>query len=212
MDSTETRSALTSEVQPFVQSVQPVAEIDCVEIVARLEDGEDDISDDELVKAYLAGHQRAFEALYRRHAQKLLTFLVGEVGVSWAEDLVQETFSRLLLSLHRYDPRGTFQAYVYRIARNLARDRQRQGGRLISLEQIDWVPAFLHLDKEIDRAWLMNALKKLSKEQLQVVLMYSYAGLTFAEISKVFGRPLGTVLSQMNRAVAMLRRQLSPLA
>ena len=170
-----------------------------------------EISDDELVRAYLAGHQKAFEELYRRYAHKLLTFLVGEVGVSWAEDLLQETFSRLLLSLHRYDPRGTFQAYVYRIARNLARDRQRQGGRMISLEQLEWVPAFFHIDKElVDRAWVLNALKKLNKEQLQVVLMHAYAGMTFAEISKMFGRPLGTVLSQMNRAVACLRRQLLP--
>ena len=170
----------------------------------------EDISDDELVRAYLAGHQKAFEELYQRYAHKLLTFLVGEVGVSWAEDLMQETFSRLLLSLHRYDPRGTFQAYVYRIARNLARDRQRQGGRFISLDQLEWVPAFFHLDKELDRTWILNAMKKLNKEQLQVVLMHAYAGMTFAEISKMFGRPLGTVLSQMNRAMACLRRQLVP--
>ena len=171
---------------------------------------ESEVSDDELVRAYLAGHQKAFEELYQRYAHKLIHFLVGEVGVSWAEDLMQETFSRLLLSLHRYDPRGTFQAYVYRIARNLARDKQRQGGRLVSLDQIDWVPSFFHLDKELDRTWILGALKKLNKEQLQVVLMHAYAGMTFAEISKMFGRPLGTVLSQMNRAVASLRRQLVP--
>lgn len=171
----------------------------------------EEVSDDELVRAYLAGHQKAFEELYSRYAHKLLTFLVGEVGTSWAEDLMQETFSRLLLSLHRYDPRGTFQAYVYRIARNLARDKQRQGGRFCSLEGLEWVPAFFHIDMEcVDRAWVMGALKKLNKEQMQVVLMHAYAGMTFAEISKTFGRPLNTVLSQMNRAVASLRRHLMP--
>lgn len=165
-------------------------------------------SDDELIKEFLAGHQRAFEELYNRYAHKMLVFLVGEVGTAWAEDLVQETFSRLLTSLHRYDPRGTFQSYLYCIARNLARDRQRQKWQWIPLDQLDWVPSFFNLDRELDRHSLFNALKSLSLEQRQVILMHNFAGMTFAEIANAVGRPLGTVLSQMNRAVAALRRQL----
>lgn len=167
-------------------------------------------SDDELVRAYLAGHQLAFEELYNRHAKKLLTFLAGEVGRSWAEDLVQETFSRLVVSLHRYDPRGHFASYLYRIARNLARDKQRQPERTTPLEKAEWLLSTLTLDHELDRTWLLNALKNLTKEQKQVVLMHEYVGMTFAEIASTFQRPLGTVLSQMNRAVGALRRQLIP--
>jgi RNA polymerase sigma factor (sigma-70 family) len=167
------------------------------------------LSDDELIKAYLEGNKVAFEQLYDRYAHKLLTFLVGQVGVSWAEDLLQETFSKLWQSLDRYDARGTFQSYLYQIARNLARDRQRQGARWVPLDAIDLVPAMAMLEKELDRTWLMQAMRKLSREQLQVVLMHAYEGHTFAEIAKHFGRPLGTVLSQMNRAVAALRRQMN---
>ena len=165
-------------------------------------------TDDELVHAYLAGHQQAFEELYRRHAKKLLTFLAGEVGRTWAEDLCQETFSRLLTSLHRYDPRGHFAAYLFRIARNLARDKQRQVVHTTPLEKAEWLLSTLTLDHELDRTWLLNALKNLTKEQKQVVLMHEYLGMTFAEISNTFQRPLGTVLSQMNRALGAMRRQL----
>ncbi len=167
-------------------------------------------SDDELVRAYLAGHQQAFEELYQRHAQTLLTFLAGEVGRTWAEDLMQETFSRLLTSLHRYDPRGHFGAYLYRIARNLARDKQRKVVHTTPLEKAEWLLSTLTLDHELDRAWLLNALKNLTQEQKQVVLMHEFMGMTFAEIANTFQRPLGTVLSQMNRAVGALRRQLVP--
>jgi RNA polymerase sigma factor (sigma-70 family) len=166
--------------------------------------------DDELVQAYLSGQQQAFEELYQRHAQKLLTFLAGEVGRAWAEDLVQETFARLVTSLPKYDPRGHFQAYLYRIARNLARDNQRQQKPTTPLEKAEWLISTLTLDHELDRAWLLNALKNLTKEQKQVILMHDYLGLTFAEIANNFQRPLGTVLSQMHRAVANLRRQLVP--
>lgn len=167
------------------------------------------LSDDDLVKAYLEGNKQAFELLYERYAQKLLKFLVGQVGVTWAEDLLQETFSKLWQSLDRYDPRGTFQSYLYEIARNLARDKQRQGNRWVPIDAIDLLPAMAMLEKELDRHWLTSAMKKLSREQLQVVLMHSYEGRTFAEIAQHFGRPLGTVLSQMNRALASLRRQMS---
>ena len=173
-----------------------------------LDEEEKPTSDDELIRAYLEGHQRAFEELYRRYAHKMMVFLVGEVGTTWAEDLVQETFSRVLTSLHRYDPRGTFQSYLYCIARNLARDRQRQKWQWIPLEQLEWVPSLFTLDREIDRAWLFSALRSLSLEQRQVILMHSFVGMTFSEIASHVGRPLGTVLSQMNRAVAALRRQL----
>jgi len=168
-------------------------------------------SDDELIRAYLEGHQRAFEELYWRYRQKIMAFLAVEVGRTWAEDLMQETFSRVLTSLHRYQPRGTFSAYVYQIARNLARDRQRQKQRTVPLEQLEHLAADSNLDIELERVRVRNELKTLSVEQRQVVLMHEYLGMTFAEISNTFQRPLGTVLSQMNRAVAQLRRRMVPL-
>ena len=62
-----------------------------------------------------------------------------------------------------------------------------------------------------ERVRVRNELKNLSVEQRQVVLMHEYLGMTFAEISATFQRPLGTVLSQMNRAVAHLRRRMVPV-
>jgi RNA polymerase sigma-70 factor (ECF subfamily) len=168
-------------------------------------------SDDELVRAFLDGQQKAFEELYRRYAQRLLVFLVGQVGTNWAEDLVQETFARLLTSLHRYDPRGTFSAYVHRIAANLARDRQRQKRPTVSLEVLDNLPSAFSIDQEVEQTFFRQALKSLSLEQRQVVWMHEFVGMTFAEIANTFGRPLNTVLSQMHRAVGVLRRQLKPM-
>lgn len=161
---------------------------------------------------YLEGRIGAFDELYERYSRRLLSFLNGEVGAVWAEDLLQETFSRLLTSLDRYRPSGKFSAYVYQIARNLARDRQRRVFRdmpISDLETNHHPDLVDHIEYRLDSAWVRNALKNLSTEQKEVVLLREYAGLSFKEIANVIERPVGTVLSQMHRALKSLRGHLA---
>lgn len=167
-------------------------------------------SDDELIEDYLGGRNGAFDELYERYSTRIFCFLVSEVGRTWAEDLVQETFSKVLTSIHRYQPSGRFSAYVYQIARNLARDVQRRAYRAIYLEDLETPPQDegKTLDLQVDIATVRNALKSLSLEQRQVVLLREYVGLSFKEIAATIERPLGTVLSQMHRAVQHLRNRL----
>lgn len=169
------------------------------------------LTDDQLVLEYLDGRTSAFEELYDRYSRRLLTFLSDEVGSVWAEDLLQETFSKLLTSLERYSPSGKFSAYVYEIARNLARDRQRRLFRDLPMSEVyltdDHHPPELvdHLEYQLEMTWVRSALKKLSTEQQEVVLLREYAGMSFKEIATAIERPLGTVLSQMHRALKTLR-------
>jgi len=153
----------------------------------------------------------AFDELYDRYSRRLLSFLNGEVGAVWAEDLLQETFSRLLTSLDRYRPSGKFSAYVHQIARNLARDRQRRVYRDMPITDLEANHPDLvdHIEYRLDTAWVRGALKNLSTEQREVVLLREYVGLSFKEIANLIERPVGTVLSQMHRALKSLRSHLS---
>lgn len=172
------------------------------------------LTDDQLVMQYLDGRVSAFEELYDRYSRRLLAFLHNEVGSVWAEDLLQETFSRLLTSLDRYNPSGKFSAYVYEIARNLARDRQRRLYRdmpisdMVAGEEGHHPDLVDHMEYRLEMAWVRNALKNLSTEQQEVVLLREYAGMSFKEIANVIERPIGTVLSQMHRALKTLRHHL----
>lgn len=168
------------------------------------------LTDDELVLAFIEGHTNAFDELYQRYFHSLLCYLIGEVGVTRAEDLVQDTFSKLLSALPRYRPQGTFAAYIYCIARNVARDRQRKDSKAIqvpldhidesNLSQIDF------LDQKIHREMLEQALKTLSNDQRTVFMMRTILGLSFKEIAQRVDHPLGTVLSHSHRAVQRLRK------
>lgn len=169
------------------------------------------MSDDQLVLEYLEGRMAAFDELYDRYSRRLLSFLHGEVGSAWAEDLLQETFSKLWTSLDRYRPSGKFSAYVYQIARNLARDRQRRSYRDMPISDLESNHPDLvdHIEYRLDSAWVRSALKNLSAEQREVVLLREYAGLSFKEIANLIERPVGTVLSQMHRALKTLRSHLA---
>ena len=63
----------------------------------------------------------------------------------------------------------------------------------------------------IDRHALQNALRKLSDEHKEVVLLREIEGLTYEEAAVVLGVPAGTVKSRLHHAFCHLRRALDPL-
>ncbi len=83
--------------------------------------------DDELMLRLQGGDEVAFEELVHRHQSPLIGFFFRHLR-DWqlAEDLTQETLLRLHSNSWDYLPRGTFKAWMYRIARNLLIDTTRR--------------------------------------------------------------------------------------
>ena len=69
-----------------------------------------------------------FERLFEEHAERLYSFLAYHTGNrALAEDLLSETFERVLRSRQRFDPRkGSERRWLYTIALNLLRDHARR--------------------------------------------------------------------------------------
>lgn len=113
--------------RPRVPSPAPVLLLDDPHVIDPAE------TDESLMTAFAAGDEHAFRALYRRHANATLAFLVASTANrEAAEDLLQETFSRVFR--HRDDWSGggrgaegdSFRGWLFAIARNLARDAGRR--------------------------------------------------------------------------------------
>jgi RNA polymerase sigma-70 factor, ECF subfamily len=90
----------------------------------------DQETDEVLMRRYCAGDERAFEALFARHAGRVHAFLVRHVrDRALADDLLQSAW------LHVHRARGTFRdgerftAWLYTIANNLRRDEGRRRAR-----------------------------------------------------------------------------------
>lgn len=181
-----------------------------------------DDPDAELVARWKAGDEAAFEALVRRHEQRVFRLLMRMMGNrEEAEDVTQETF----LSLHRHGRRfrseARFSTFVYRVAANAALNRRRSLGRnrarikKLAEKQAagDHLPQSPRNPEDATAGGeltvhVRDALQKLSPSLRMPVVLYDIEGLAYAEIAKVLGVAEGTVKSRIHRARRALRLEL----
>jgi RNA polymerase sigma-70 factor, ECF subfamily len=155
-----------------------------------------------------------FERLYAAHAESLLGFLVYRTGDrALAEDLVADTFERVLRTRFRFDPRKSSEkTWLYTIAMNLVRDRaRREASEARALERaVEPVGGgTAGLDMVDERDELRRALEALSPEEREAVSLRFGADLTLPEIAKVTGESRSTVHGRVYRALEKMRGKLA---
>ncbi len=157
------------------------------------------LEEEALVAAY-----DAFQPPLYRYAYRLL----GRVDV--AEDVVAETFQRLIQALHRgQGPRRHIQAWLYRVTHNLAVDHYRRDPpSLVPLTEE--LAAAEKPDEEMLRRLAQErvrlALRRLTPDQQQVILLKFLEDLSNEEVAVIMGKPVGAIKSLQHRALASLRR------
>jgi RNA polymerase sigma-70 factor (ECF subfamily) len=100
------------------------------------------LSDSQLIQAYVAANEDAFAQLLSRHQEAIFKFIYNKVKESeLTNDLFQETFVKVIqkLKLGAYNEEGKFLPWVLRIAHNLVIDhfRKQTKHRMIS-ERHSW--------------------------------------------------------------------------
>ncbi|MEA2298617.1 MAG: hypothetical protein QOF77_1553 [Solirubrobacteraceae bacterium] len=155
-----------------------------------------------------------FERLYDAHARPLLAFLIYRTGDrALAEDLLGDTFERVLRTRRRFDPRrGGEKTWLYAIALNCLRDHaRRRSAEQRALERGGHPsPAPADGDALLARDLVQRSLGALSEEERVVVALRYGADLTMPEIAKVIRQPLSTVEGRVYRALGKLRSELGP--
>jgi RNA polymerase sigma-70 factor, ECF subfamily len=145
-----------------------------------------------------------------------------------AEDLVQETFLKALRGFASFEPGSNFKAWIFRILRNtyLTSRTGLAAMRTVSLEDeleehnesgaglypegaIDRETPEVNLIRLSDRAALQAAIEKLPPVLLEVILLCDVEEMKYREIAAVLAVPIGTVMSRIARARAVLRDTLS---
>jgi RNA polymerase sigma-70 factor (ECF subfamily) len=153
-----------------------------------------------------------FERLYEAHSRPLLAFLIYRTGDrALAEDLLADTFERVLRTRRRFDPRrGSEKTWLYAIALNCLRDHaRRQATEQRALERVGPPAGEPSGEPAVhDRDLVSRSLELLSDdERLAIALRYG-ADLTMPEIARVIREPLTTVEGRIYRALGKLRAEL----
>ena len=161
------------------------------------------------------GRMRDFERCYAEHAQPLLRFLIYRTGDRvLAEDVVADTFERVLRSRARFDPRKSSEkTWIYSIALNLLRDHARHSAVAARAAERDRAPVTTHsaadaLDQIQDRDLIRRGLAALAPEEREAIALRYGADLSMPEIAKVTHERLSTVEGRVYRALRKLRKEL----
>jgi RNA polymerase sigma-70 factor (ECF subfamily) len=155
-----------------------------------------------------------FERLFAEHAQSLLAFLAYRTGDRvLAEDLVADTFEKVLRSRRRFDPRrGSEKTWLYSVALNVLRDHaRRRSAESRALERLQALPAPGHegqLEAIGERGGLMQALRRLSDEEREALALRYGADLTVPEIARITGQRRTTIEGRVYRGLRKLRQVL----
>ncbi|MDB4973786.1 MAG: polymerase, sigma-24 subunit, subfamily [Myxococcaceae bacterium] len=183
------------------------------------------------MSAYQQGDVSAFAELMTRHERPLWGFLRRLVrDAQAAEDLLQETFIRVVKGASSWQPQAKFSTWLYTIARNLCVDhaRKQQHRRALSLdgqasagEDDPSTPRLLDkltgtdvgaeknaLNRELGSR-LDRAIAALPELQREVFVMRELLDLSFAEIAAAVQAPEPTVKTRMRYALERLRAELS---
>ena len=187
-------------------------------------------ADDELLTRYAAGDRSAFEELVKRHQGRLYHFVFRHMQhQAVAEELVQETFVRVVSNMREFKREARFTTWLFTIARNLCFDelRKRKHRRHASLDQPEGgsssggddrtlgertADPSRDTEREATQGELRDkmswAISRLPDEQREVFLLREVSGLPFKEIAKATGVSENTVKSRMRYAIERLQAAL----
>jgi RNA polymerase sigma-70 factor, ECF subfamily len=174
-------------------------------------------SDDDrpLIERVRKGDQDAARALYERYFDRIYNYVYARLGrAEDAEDLAIDTMTRSLTRLDLFQDQGVaFSSWVYRIAHNATIDHYRRHGKvtLVPLEHAvlpqSADPSELALE-QLSNDDLRLAMKDLTDEQQQVLILRFFQDLTAAQVADIMGKSVGAVQALQHRALGSLERAL----
>ena len=183
--------------------------------------------DERAVTRFLAGDVTGFEQIVRHYSSMVFCLASRLVGVSEAEDVVQETFLRAYRGLESFRGEASLKTWLYAIALNRVRARH---GALVRMREL-FASKKVTQDDELDRTIeeapdpsatpeenaltaerrrrLREAIRALPEEFKNAVILRDLEGLSYQEVAEVLCVPVGTVRSRIARGRALLSERLT---
>ncbi|HPN38592.1 MAG TPA: sigma-70 family RNA polymerase sigma factor [Melioribacteraceae bacterium] len=178
-------------------------------------------TDVELIELINSRNTNALKELYSRYNLNVYNFVLRYTNNKIiAEDILQETFTRVWFASHTFNPiKGLVKTWIFTIALNITRNEmslKRYAYNYVDIEEItvddpenlenlrDNPINILENLETKDR--ISKALEKLNPFFKEVVLLKHFQELKFREISEMTNTPEGTLKARFHKALIMLRK------
>ena len=169
------------------------------------------MDEEHLIEKAKSGDKEAFGVLYKTYFPRIYRYCRANIyRDDLASDICQETFMKVWKALPTFNKRanGTFQAFVYKVARNIIIDlsRKKKEFSLTFYEDIqteDDLIEKMHRSESIDK--VKKVLAKLSEKDRQILILRYFEDMSHKDTAKVIGIREGALRVRTIRLLKKLK-------
>jgi RNA polymerase sigma-70 factor (ECF subfamily) len=171
-----------------------------------------EVEDRDLIAKARRGDVEAYNLLVSRWEKRIFNYLLRLVSNREdAFDLSQDVFLKVYQSLSKLDDPARFSGWLFRIAHNeafsLLRRRRPESAMTQEPRPAESGPGLLPIELSLA---VDSALRRLTEDQREAVLLKVFQGFKFEEMAEILGCPVSTVKSRLYTALDLLKTALAP--
>ncbi len=176
------------------------------------------LSDQELMRVVQGGDFSPASEIYDRYSARIYNFAFRFLkNAEAAEDATQEVFVKMMRHANQFQGDAKLSTWLFSIAANWCRDYLRKADNkakeaedvLVTLAAPNELGPERTLEQRQDAERIQRALKVLTPEQREAILLSRYQGLSYAEIAQIAGCSEGAVKTRVFRAMETLKKALT---
>ena len=156
-------------------------------------------------------NRKLLEYVYKKYGLELYIYLYSLCKEqTLAEELVQETFAKAILSLS--DEHPNFRAWLYKVGKNLYQNYRKKWGREEQYQEMPEIPYKAGiLERYIqneENQRLYQEILKLQEDQKQVIILFYFSECSIRETAEIMGLKEGHVRMLLTRGRRKLKERL----
>ncbi len=167
-------------------------------------------------RRFLDGDDKGLAEIVRDYKDGLILYLNGFVSnISVAEELMEETFFKIITKKPRFQAKYSFKTWLYTIGRNVAIDHLRHNSKRSDVSMDD-AENYLQDEYDLEKLYIIEerkiavhrALKRLRSEYRQVLWLIYFEGFSNADAAAVMNKSARQMKNLIYRAKSALKSEL----